>query len=214
MNPTCYSDLQLKNDWTEQGDSQGTHGQCSIVPSTGGYVPMTVHFSPAARPPGQPYDNAYVLHRNAPSGARQWAYIVSVRFPSPADVTNCEAFEMDFQKNDGPYILNCGWQFLFGTGVRIWNRSQKAWTKTPVLPMPSSLPQCLPTRIVSLFSHGENTVTYLGMSFNGVWTPLNISYPAVQESQERYVNNAVQADSKGKGAPISFEVHECSVVGF
>lgn len=214
MTPTCYADLHLDNKWTFEADSQGAPGKCTLAPGMG-YIPMMAHFQPATRPPGQPWNNAYILHRNAYSAATQWAYTTSVRFPTLADVANCEAYEQDRQDNDGKMIFNWGFQFWFGHGFRVWNRSagNGSWGN-PVLDLPPSLAQCLPTRINALMERDSSNVFYRGVSFNGVWHPLNIEFPAVPKPQNQYVNAALQLDSKGEGAPIALEVHECSLVGF
>lgn len=212
-NPFCYPDLQLKTDWTSQADSPGTHGSCTILPATL-TTPMKVSFTPASRPQGQLYDNCYILHRNAGINASLFAYVVSVMFPSQQGITNCDAFEMDFQQNTGSTIFNLGWQALFGTGWRIWDRSLGAWEDSGIaLPSTQFVPN-VPTLITNMFSRTADSVTYVGMSINGGYTPLNVTYPAIEEAQAPYLNNAVQVDSKGKGAPINLCVNACTILGF
>ena len=223
MTPILYPDLQLLDTWTEEGDSPGAHGLCKITPGTP-TTPMLLGFTPAKRSPGQLWDNAYVLHRNAASPATNFAYWTEISFPTAQDIANCEAFEMDFQQSDGKTIFNCGWQFLFGHGLRIWNKSAKGtkvdpWGNTVLPASAVAFTPGIPKRITALFSRSSvlgfaKKLTYIGISIDGLWTPLNITYPAVPKVENPYVNCAVQLDSKGQGAPINCAVHECTLLGY
>lgn len=207
----CLPALQLDSHWTEQADSPGEHGTCPITQGTL-TEPQKALFTPAKRPQGEPWDNVYILHRNPASTATTFAYVLSVTFPTEQDIANCNAFEMDFQMNDGHTIYNWGWQFLIGTGLRIWDRSAGAWVKEPVLPFPA-FAAGVPLRIVAAFSRNGQQLSYLGMGLNGVWNAINHSYSAIAEAQEPYLNNAWQLDSKGQGAPIACWLSECNVIG-
>lgn len=216
MNPICYPALQLSSLWTYEPDSQ-TGGSCKITSGTA-TTPMQIAFAPHA---GKPWSNAYILHRHSGSLANRWAYITNVTFPTQQDITNLNAYEQDFQKNDGPMIFNFGWQFLAGTGLRLWDRSVPrpdgkfgAW-QSPILSQNAAIfKPGIPRRFVMEFSHDAASVTYLGVSIDGVWMSLNITYPALAHQQSPYVNNAVQLDSLGKGAPINMLLNECNLVGF
>jgi hypothetical protein len=211
MTPFTLPSLQLKTDWTDEADSPGPHGSCVIVPGKP-TSPMTVLFTPAQRPQGELWDNIYVLHRNPYQASTQFAYVTNITFPNASDISNCNAYEQDFQINDGNAIYNWGWQFLFGTGLRVWNRGGKTrwndtgikFTFTPGIAVP----------LVMTFCIAGPSLTYLGASINGVFNALNLTYPCVEQKQAPYLNNAVQLDSKGKGAPISLWVNEATVLGF
>jgi hypothetical protein len=210
MTPFTYPSLELQGGWTQQADSPGKHGPCTIqkgVPT----LPMEVLFTPAVRESGN-WDNAYILHRNPYVAATQFAYIASITFPTAADIANCEAYEQDFQINNGSHIFNWGWQFLFGTGLRIWNRG--GTVKWNSLGFPFVFTPGVPVSLVMTFAIAGTALTYLAASVNGICTPINITYQAVAEAESPYVNNAVQLDSRGKGAPISLALNECTVVGF
>lgn len=211
MTPFTLPSLQLLNNWTQEGDSQGSHGPCTVTPGTP-TAPMHITFTPAQRPQGENWDNAYILHRNAYQGATQFAYVTSITFPTAADIANCEAYEQDFQINDGQHIYNWGWQFLFGTGLRIWNRGGSV--KWNSVGLPFTFTPGVPVPLIMTFAISGPSVVYLNASINGISTPLNIAYRAVAEKQSPYMNNAIQLDSKGKGAPIQLNLNECSVVGF
>lgn len=211
MTPFTLPSLQLKSDWTEQADSPGLHGSCPITPGTLS-APMKVTFTPAQRPKGELWDNAYILHRNAYQASTQFAYVTNVTFPNAWDIANCEGYEQDFQLNDGVRLFNWGWQFLFGTGLRIWNRGgTDKWNDVHI---PFTFTPDVPAPLVMTFARDATSLTYLTACINGASWPLNISFPAVNEPQPLYLDNAVQLDSKGQGAPISLEVNECTVVGF
>jgi len=212
MTPTCYPSLELSSAWTTQADSPGPHGTCPLAIGTA-TTPLKVIFTPAKRDKGKPWDNVYILHRNAYTDAMLFAYVTSITFPTAADIANCNAYEQDFQINDGKSIFNWGWQFLIGTGLRIWDRANARWTPTPVMQFkPFTAGQ--PLRIAFMFSRTLSQVSYLGAALDGVYAPINISFPAVNEAQHPYINNAVQLDSKGQGAPIALWLNECNVVGF
>lgn len=212
FSPTCYAALQLKSDWTQQEDSPGPHGTCPITPGTIA-SPMEVTFTPAKRAQGQPWDNAYIMHRNSPTAATSFAYILNVVFPTTADIANCEAFEFELQHNLGPTIFNMAWQYLFGTGWRVFNYVSGVW-EGPVIPAtPNPFMAGVPARIVALFNHDTELVTHVGLSINGVFTPLDIVHAGKAQQQNPYLNNAVQIDSKGQGAPISLQINECTVIG-
>lgn len=213
MVPFTYPSLQLLSNWTSESDSPQfpTWGTCVITPGTP-TVPMKVQFDPVERPAGQLWPNAYILHRNAYQASTQFAYVTSVTFPTAQDIANCNAYEQDFQINDGRHIFNWGWQFLFGTGLRIWNRGgQTKWNNTNI---PFEFTPGVPVPLVMTFGIVNNSVIYLAASINGKCWPLNTTYPAVQKSQPTYLNSAVQVDSKGKGQPITLLVNEATVLGF
>lgn len=208
MFPFCYPALEISKTWTEEADSQ-TGGTCVITPGTS-TQPMKVAFAPNK---GSPWANAYILHRNPYQLATMFAYLTSVTFPTATDIANCNAYEQDFQLNPGGAIFNWGWQFLFGTGLRIWNRSAGAWVKDAILQFPPFKPG-IPKRLVMLFSRTPNSLTYRGVAIDEDFTPLNITFPCVAGVQNPYLNNAIQVDSKGQGAPINILLNECSVGGF
>jgi hypothetical protein len=212
MNPVCYSALELDAHWTEQADSPGEHGTCPITQGTL-TVPQRVLFTPAKRPQGQLWDNVYILHRNAYVPVTQFAYAITVEFPNAASIAACNAFEMDFQVCNGPTVFNWGWQFLIGTGLRIWDRATVSWVHQPVMQFPAFQPN-VPLRVVAVFTRTNDTVQYLGMSLNGAWTPLDETFAALQQAGSLYINNAWQLDSKGQGAPIAAWMDNCNVVGF
>lgn len=219
MNPFVYSQLHLLNDWTQQGDSQGAHGTCPIIPGTL-ISPMKALFTPAVRPQGQPWDNVYILQRNAFQNSTLFNYITNVMFPTQQDINNCNAFEMDFQMNNGASIINLGWQALFGTGWRIWDRSFNngagEWVG-PVLPIDGFTPGVAIDIIHSFsvdYSSINGSLTYNGMAVNGLWSPFTYSFPTVASVQHQYLNNAIQLDSKGHGAPIALNINEVSITGF
>lgn len=215
MIPFCLPELQLRNDWTSESDSPEfpTWGTSKIVVGTP-TSPMKIAFDPVKRPAGQPWPNDYVLHRNVYQPATMFAYMTNILFPTQQDIQNCEAYEQDFQINDGIHIFNLGWQFLFGIGLRVWNRSGSGnarWNNTGI---PFTFVPNIPVPLIMQFARDLTTVTYLGASINGVNFPLNLTYPAVPKIQTRYMNNAVQLDSKGQGASINLYLNECSVAGF
>jgi hypothetical protein len=211
MTPLTLPSLQLRSDWTSQADSPGPHGPCLITPGTP-TSPMKVAFSPTQRPQGDDWDNAYILHRNAYEASTQFTYFTNITFPTAQDIANCNAYEQDFQINDGGHIFNWGWQFLFGTGLRIWNRGGvEKWNNVRV---PFTFTPEVPVPLVMTFAISGTSVVYLSAAINGISTPLNIAYPAVAEKESPYLNNAVQLDSKGHGASILLWVNECTVVGF
>jgi hypothetical protein len=213
MTPFTLPSLQLKTDWTSESDSPQfpTWGTCAITPGTP-TAPMKVQFDPVQRPPGELWPNAYILHRNPYQAATQFSYVTNITFPTAADISACNAYEQDFQINDGTTIFNWGWQFLFGTGLRIWNRGgAEKWNNTRI---PFTFTPAVPVPLVMTFAISGGTVVYLSASINGTCYPLNTAYAAVQQRQNMYLNNAVQVDSKGKGAPISLWVNEATVLGF
>ena len=60
-------------------------------------------------------------------------YATSITFPTAEDISACNAYEQDFQINDGQHIFN--WGFLFGTGLRVWNGGGLAkWERCPHSP--------------------------------------------------------------------------------
>lgn len=211
-NPTCYPNLQLATNWTTQADSSGAHGTCVLTPGTLS-CPQKVTFTPAKRESGQLWDNAYILHRNAASAATLFAYCIELTFPTQQDIDNCNAPELDFQMNDGQHIFNWGYQFLIGTGLRIWNRSVGAWVKSPVCQFPPFVPG-VPLRIVVMHSRTAESVLYNGVALNGTWIPLTDVMPVVAKQETPYLNCAWQLDSKGQGAPISCWMDNCSVIGY
>ena len=211
MTPFTYPSLQLQTNWTEEADSPGPHGTCPIIPGTP-TTPMRFVFTPAVRPQGELWDNVYVLHRNAYQASTQFAYVTSITFPTAEDISACNAYEQDFQINDGQHIFNWGWQFLFGTGLRVWNRGGLAKWNDAHIPFTFSPGVAVP--LVMTFAIAAQSLTYIAASINGTCHPLNITYAAVQKAGSQYLNSAVQVDSKGKGAPISLAVNECSVIGF
>ena len=213
MNPFTLPSLQLQSNWTAESDSPQfpTWGTCQITPGTP-TAPMKVVFDPVQRPQGELWPNAYILHRNSYQASTQFAYVTTITFPTASDITNCNAYEQDFQINDGHTLVNWGWQFLFGTGLRIWNRGGATrWNATGIN---FSFTPGVPVPIVMTFAISGQSLTYLAASINGVCNPLGVTYPAVSKDGSRYVNNAVQVDSKGKGAPITLLVNEATVIGF
>lgn len=211
-NPMCYPALQLEANWTTEADSPGPHGTCTVTLGTL-TSPQRVLFTPAKRPEGEFWDNVYILHRNVYSAATLFAYCISITFPTQQDIDNCNAPELDFQMNDGHTIFNWGYQFLIGTGLRIWNRSVGAWVKDPVMQFPTFKPG-EPLKIVAMHSRIGSNVMYNGVALDGTWTPLSHLFPAVPEVQAPYLNCAWQLDSKGKGAPIAAWMDNCSVIGY
>ena len=211
MSPFTLPSLQLKPDWTQQADSPGLHGPCTIMHGTP-TTPMEVLFTPAKRGQGESWDNAYILHRNPYQPSTQFAYVTSITFPTAADIANCEAYEQDFQINNGTHTFNWGWQWLFGTGLRIWNRGGAV--KWNAIGLPFTFTPGVPVPLVMTFAISGNSLVYLSASINGTCTPIGIAYAAVAEAEQPYLNNALQLDSKGKGAPISLAVNEVTVIGF
>lgn len=211
MNPTCYPALEMATNWTFEPQGPGT---CTITPGDP-TQPMKIVYHPAK---SNPWPQAYILHRNAFSNATQWSYPVVATFPTQQDISNCEAFELDRQDNPGATMFNWGWQFRIGTGLFVWNRalheSKGGGWEGPVLPASAAaFTPGVPKQIVVLHSRDAARVSYLGVAVDGLWTPLQISFPAVPKTQQPYVNNAWQLDSKGQGAPITCSVR-CNLEGF
>ena len=229
MTPTCYPALELatkpdgSSAWTFETDTPDDPGHlstCDITPGTL-TTPMKATFHPGIRQPPGKWSNAYILHRNVYAAATQWDYSVTAMFPTAADIAACNAFEEDRQDNPGSMIFNWGFQLLLdgskNAGFRIWNRSANngagAW-EGPFLPESAiAFTPNVPKQITVLKSRDSAHLTYLGVAIDGVFTPLNITYPAVPKQQNSYVNTAWQLDSKGKGAPITCFVR-ASLIGF
>lgn len=212
MNPTCYPALEMLPSWEFVPQGPGT---CMITPGSP-TVPMKVLYHPAAV---NPWPQAYVLHRNAFSAATEWSYPITFTFPTQQDINNCEAPEIDRQDNPGTTMFNWGWQLRQGTGLFVWNRAAHehdhsgGW-EGPVLPASAAaFTPGVPKQVVVLHARDATHLTYLGVSIDGLWTPLNITYPAVPKVQTPYTNNAWQLDSKGQGAPITCYVR-CNLEGF
>ena len=148
MTPFTLPSLQLATNWTAKFDSpQFPEHRGGTSPQSLQALPppqMEVQFHPVQRPAGELWPNAYILHRNAYQASTQFAYITNITFPTATDIINCNAYEQDFQINDGQHIFNWGWQWLFGTGLRIWNRGGPTkwndvhipFTFTPGIPVP------------------------------------------------------------------------------
>ena len=211
MNPTCYPALEMDPNWQYIPQGPGT---CMLTP--GSPLQMArAEYHPAK---ASPWPQAYILHRNAFSNATQWVYKVSWMFPTQLDINNCEAPELDRQDNPGSTMFNWGWQLRQGTGIFVWNRAEHelhggGWDG-PILPASAAafMPGT-PKQIVVLHSRDNSHVTYHGVAIDGVWTPLNITYPAVPKNEHPYTNNAVQGDSKGQGAPFSW-FWRCDLEGY
>lgn len=214
MNPYGFPAMQFLTTWTEQGDSPGPHGPCTLTAATE-TTPMRISFTPAVRPKGSPWDNVYVLQRHHIQNWTWLAYFVTVFFPQQQDIDDCTAFELDVQMNLGNAVINWGWQFLIGTGVRIWNKSAHSWLGPVLPPGAAAFSPGVEKHILCAFSHdAERDVRYDGIAVDGTWYPLNQTYPTIPEKQNPYLNNAVQLDSKGKGAPVNLMLNECSLVGY
>ncbi len=215
LSPLCYPNLQTSDTWTSEGDSAGIHGSCVITQGTA-LQPMKALFTPAKRPSGA-WDNAYILHRNAYQPATLFDFVTSITFPTGQDLENCHAYEQDFQINPGHTIFNWGYQWLFGVGLRLWDRSRTVnsggWSTDAVIPFKPFIPG-VPKRLICKMSLTDNTLTYRGVAIDETFTRMNLTYPAVTKAEAQYINNAIQIDSKGKGAPITVLLNECNVTGF
>jgi hypothetical protein len=224
-NPIAYPALELStkpdgsSSWTFETDSPDAPGHpstCQITPGTP-TVPMKAVFHPGVRPPKTPWSNAYILHRNQFTNSTDWSYNSTVMYPTQQDIDNSQCYEEDRQDNPGSMIFNWGWQFRFGEGGFIWNRSANNgngdWEGPFLTPAAVAFTPGVPKQIVALHSRDTAHLTYLGVAIDGAFMPLNITFPAVPKVQAPYVNNAWQLDSKGQGAPITCFVR-CNLVGF
>lgn len=207
---SAFPALELSPAWTSQADSPGAHGLCTIAPGPR----MEVSFTPAIRPPGQPWDNIYILNRHTPINSKTFVYSLDVTFLAPT-LSNCQAFEFEIQQVDSSAkVYNMAWQARFGSGFwYIFNYTSKVWEATTVPLYSTDFIEGIPTKLVAIYSQDGTSVFHHGLAVNGQWNPTVISHAGLSTTSAPYLNNAFQMDGKNQGAPILLEVSNISVIG-
>lgn len=150
-------------------------------------------------------DNLYLFRRIGPyiaaANATKVAYGMEI---SISDLSACQAFEFECQRQIGTSIWNMGIQLLPGNPwtVRGYNKSIETWVPTQVTLDPALLSAGKTLSLLAAFTLSDTGVSHDFLLINGQPNPMALTQPlATAKIEANYFNVAVQPDALQQAKP-------------
>lgn len=136
--------------------------------------------------------------------------IVDVKF---VDLSNINTLEFESQAVTNKRLYNMAWQFQQQAPLHAstFDYKFKEWIVAFSLTVPV-LTVNKQARFCALYSMTDTGPQYLGVQYNNLFTPVNVSRPWVSSLEKNYINFAFQFDSLNKGTAIDAVVSTRLVV--